>query len=546
VRRAALLLALAACDATPALPDADLTPDALVCGPDEMPATPTIVAPGAGRIDIVADTLVLQSSPFSDPDPNDAQGGSEWEIWSMAGQVPLERIWHAELEGMATEVTIAEGEYEGIAIGRGLEPWTRYVARVRLRDDHGPCSRFSMWSTDLEFKTDDGSTWLFDQNAEVREFYLTIPPESWDPINAEAWPPGCVPWQRTYYTGALTFDGETYDGVGIHTKGGCGSSRDLNGKASFKVNFEWDDPAVPGCPDERRLHGQKHLVFNNGVQDWTAQHERLAYWLYQMLGVPTPRAASVRLYVNGDYWGLYTLVEAIDRRFLERWFASKDGMLYEGTYWCDLLPMNVPPGDEDTYCLTREFKPDACSGAPDPGADPETYELLREFVNRVDAMPIAQFYPQIEEFFDMDTFLSQWALEGVISHWDAYEFSILNNYRVYHDPVTDRWSIIPTGVDQTFLGDQEPWDVYGVLARRCLEEPDCQAQFKARVALVNDLFEATDIAGRAAANYTQIWPHVQEDPRREYDDAGFMQAYQDLLFYVATRPTRVREILLEH
>mgnify|MGYP001084450630 CR=1 FL=1 len=45
----------------------------------------------------------------------------------------------------------------------------------------------------------------------------------------------------------------------------------------------------------------------------------------------------------------------------------------------------------------------------------------------------------------------------MISHWDAYEFSIHNNYRVYHDPSTDTWSMIPTGIDQTFGGDQDPW-----------------------------------------------------------------------------------------
>jgi hypothetical protein len=515
-----------------------------ICLANGAPAAPTITEPVAGRIDVLPATLAITGSPFADPDEVDVFGGVEAEIWRVKDGAPTERVWRAEVAGAAPPtLTLADGAFDA-GPGGALEDWTEYAVRIRYRDERGTCSAYGAWSPDLIFRTDDGSTQLFDPGV-VRDIYLDIPPESWDPINSEAIPPGCVPFNRSYHTGTLRFEGQTFEGVGIKIKGGCGTSRDLSGKASFKVNLSWDDPAVPGCPEERRLLGEKHLTLNNGVQDNTASHERLGYSYYQAIGVPTPRAASVRVFVNDEYWGLYTHVETVDRRFLSRWFASNKGVLYEGTYWCDLIPQNVPPGDEDSYCLTREFTPSACD-TPDPDADPLDYDLLRQLTQEIQDLPPDGFYPEVKAFFDFDTFLSSWAVESVMSHWDAYEFSIQNNYRVYHDPSTGLWTLIPTGIDQTFKDDQDPWDVYGVLATRCVQDPDCEAAFAARLANATDRFEQLGLDATAQAIKDQISPYVESDPRKEYDMGTFESEHEQLLGFIGSRPERVRQYLSDH
>jgi hypothetical protein len=320
----------------------------------------------------------------------------------------------------------------------------------------------------------------------------------------------------------------------------------MSGKPGFKINLTWDDPDVPGCPEGRRLLGQRQLTFNNNVQDHSFIHERVGYSIYRALGIPASRAASIRLYVNGEYWGVYTHVETLHRRFLSRWFGSEDGMLYEGTYWCDLIDGNLPPaGTDDSFCLTREFKPDACS-TPDPGADPMDYDLLRELVTQIDSLPDGGFYPEVETFFEFDKLLTTWAIESLTSHWDAYQFSIMNNYRVYHDPTTDRWTLLSSGIDQTFNGDQDPWGVQGVLAWRCANEPDCNAAFAARLAEVNTTFETMALGPLAQTYYTQIMSHVMEDPRKEVSYSGFQNAVSATVNYINSRPTRVRQHLSAH
>lgn len=515
-----------------------------VCPANAPPARPEVLAPLAGRIDVIPDELVIAGSAFVDPDAGDQLGGVEAEIWRVKNGAVDKRVWHADVAGDALELRLADGSFDD-EDDQTLEAWKDHVVRLRYRDDRGPCSAPGEWSADLQFRTDDGSSALFDPDV-IHDFYLEIPPASWQAINAEANPPGCVPFSRSYHTGTLRHGEHSYPGVGIKIKGGCGSSRDLGGKASFKINLEWDDPAVAGCPGERRHLGEKSFTFNNGVQDSSASNERLGYPLFRALGVPAPRAASVRVFVNDELWGLYTHVETIDRRFLSRWFSSNDGMLYEGTYWCDLVPGNVPPADEDSYCLTREFSPGPCSSPLAPGADPLDYDLLRELTAQIAALPPGGFYPAVEEFFDYDRFLTTWAIEAVIDHWDNYAFTIKNNYRVYHDPGTGRWTLISTGIDQTFEKDQDAWGVEGVLAARCIAEPACEAAFAARLDEVNEAIAAMDLPARAAELFTQLSPAIMEDPRKEYSFQTFVGAHEALQNFLAGRPDRIRDQLSAH
>lgn len=535
-----LALELAGC--TGHLGQAD---DACVPDPgDQAPEAPAIVAPASGARDVVGDLLVVSASGFEDPDDTETPAESEFEIWAVADGEPVARVWSAtrQVPAELTEVTLGDGTFETIT---ALAEFADYGVRARYRATGSGCDRFSEWSEWTWFRTDDGSSYLFDP-AYVHDIYLDIPAGSWAAIDAEAVPDSCEPWTRSYYPGTLRFEDKTYLDVGIRAKGGCGSARHLNGKAGFKVNLGWDDPAVPGCPDDRRLYGLKRLTLNNMVQDRTFMHERLLYPLYEAMGLPAPRATHVRLFVNDQLWGLYTHIETIDRRYLARWFESNRGMLYEGTYWCDLIPDNLPVGLDDSGCLTRKFAADECS-PEQPGDDPTDYQVLRQFVEAVAAMPQGQFYPEIEQMVDFDAFLSSWAVDGVIANWDDYAFSLMNNYRVYHDPSTGLWTLIQTGIDQTMHdNDLDPFQVSGVLAARCMGEADCAAAYAQRLAEANTVFENMGLAADAQAIFGQVSDSIAEDPRKEIDYATFVDNYNTMLTWISLRPDRVRQFLANH
>jgi CotH kinase protein len=535
-----MALPIMGCTDPPPLPD--------VCEGEQSPRAPTVITAVAGRRDITADNLAIEISAPDDPD-GDLLWDTEYEIWTVnADGSARERVWLASIVAPhPPPVTLSVGVYVGVAQVLGhLELWRDHQLRVRhiSRSVQG-CEQVGAWSTPIQFRTDDGSAPLFD-DSRVRDIRVTLPPASYAAIDAEAEPPGCVPYQRSYYVGAVSYDGVAFDGIGAKVKGGCGSARRLNEKAALKLSFNWDDPAVPGCPMARRIGGLGSLTINNMVQDKSMAHERMAYELFRRMDVPAPRTAPVTLFVNELFFGHYLNVETVDRRFLARHFDSNQGMVYEGTYFCDLQAVNIR--DDDTGCLTREFSPDTCDAPMMVGADPQDYTPIRQLVARLDALPVDGFYPAITNILDFDRYLSMWAVEAILSHWDGYTYDIVNNYRIYHDPSTDRWTFIPSGLDQTF-GDLRPVDVWGPnsrIAQRCLREPACEAVFAARLHDAITLFESLQLDGERARIQQQLVPLVTAAPGREFDRDDFDRTHDETRAFIGRRANELRAVLAAH
>jgi len=516
----------------------------------EPAAGPSVITPTAGDLDVIPAALSMEvSAPVSEAGSHVA---TQFEIWRVVTTGPGERVWSAEVRDSSAllSATLADGEFDWVAELTELEDWEEYTVRARYQTVDPECSgdccaTWGLWSDDRQFRVTDRSPELFD-NTVIRDINIEIAQPSWDAIDAEARPPDCVPFTRDYHVGNVVVDGERFDGVGVRSKGGCGSARHLNGKTAFKVNLSWDDPNVDGCPDTRRHRGLKRLTLNNMVQDSSFTHERIAYHFYGLMGVPVPRVAHVRVSVNGELWGLYLNVESIDRRMLTRNFQSNRGALYEGTYWCDLLPENVPPALEPNYCIQAKFKPNSCS-SPKPGDDPLDYGPIRTLAEQIQALPDGGFYPAITNLMDWDTYLSLWAADAVLNHWDGYSFDIINNYRVYHDPIADRWTIIPSGVDQT-LGNREvnPFVPQALLANRCLSEPTCEALFIARLTQAADTFEQANLGALATSIAAQIRADVEADPRKERSLQEFDDQQVQLQNFIADRPDEIRAYINNH
>jgi hypothetical protein len=482
----------------------------------------------------------MAGSPFEDPDVESQHGASEFEIWLVNDGALAARVWSAEIgEGALDQATLADGSFLGEAFS--LESWEHHAIRVRYADTD-ECQAWSEWSEPLFFRNDDGSAYLFDP-ATIHEVHLTIPDESWGPIDQQATPPGCVPFERDYFRGSMSFDGETFEeNVGIRSKGGCGSARHLDSKTAFKIDLEWDDPSIPGCPEDRRLYGQTKVTLNNMVQDPSYSRERIGYSFYRGMGVSTPRVAYVRLHVNGEYWGLYLHQESISRRFLDRWYSDNDGVLYEGIYGCDLYSDQVPAdgptsGDE---CYDRKFDPDVCDD-PDYQPSIEHSELLA-LTSAIDALPEGEFYPAIEQFVDFEQFMNVWAIDGILNNWDGFPASA-NNYRIYRNPDTGLWSVIPTGIDQNFQElDQSDLFSYGTrLSALCLAEADCAEAFvqvlDSRLALFGLFAFEQDL--EAIRNL--IEGLVAGDPRAESPPDQFTAQQAQLVGWIEQRPAQIEQ-----
>ncbi|MFH0760217.1 MAG: CotH kinase family protein [Bacteroidota bacterium] len=116
----------------------------------------------------------------------------------------------------------------------------------------------------------------------------------------------------------MKVNGKSYDGVGVRFKGM--TSYMMTGdsqKKSFNISVDFTH-------DSLDLMGYKTLNLHNGSEDPTMMREILYQHLIRNY-VPTTSGCVVRLYINNEYWGVYSHIQQINSEFIKEWFLSNKG-----------------------------------------------------------------------------------------------------------------------------------------------------------------------------------------------------------------------------
>ena len=120
-----------------------------------------------------------------------------------------------------------------------------------------------------------------------------------------------------YIPAAATINGVVYDSVGVRFKGNSSFSHP-NNKKPFKISL---DEFKSG----QRWDGLKNFVLNNCFSDPTFIREKLYLDFCRDAGIPAPRANLARISVNGALFAFYSLVEQVDKVFLDTRFGDNEG-----------------------------------------------------------------------------------------------------------------------------------------------------------------------------------------------------------------------------
>ena len=235
---------------------------------------------------------------------------------------------------------------------------------------------------------------------------------------------GCGdPLEQYLYTDFMataTIDGERLQRVGVRKKGFFGSLS--LGRPSIKIRFN-------EYVQRQHVGGVRRVTLNNNLQDPSNVFQCLAYRFFAGAGVATPMCGFARLTVNGEDLGAYTTLETYDRAFLARHFPSADGKLYEGqlsdfrSNWIETFENKLQKGFDDRH---------------------ELFELARAL--RADDEDLLEL---LEPLLDMDAYLSFWAVETLMGHWDGYNGNT-NNFFVYWEPTIRKFYFLPWGTDGIF------------------------------------------------------------------------------------------------
>ena len=293
------------------------------------------------------------------------------------------------------------------------------------------------------------------------------------------------------YRADVVIDGHALPSVGIRKKGFFGSA--VSTRPSLKLDL---DKHVKG----RRFAGQDMLTFNNNNQDPTQAQTSLVYSFMSAAGAKAPRSNFARIVVNGEDLGVYSHVESVRKPFIKRLFGKSKGDLWEG-YAGDFTPAEYGR-------IVHKW------GKDEAGASLQAlYDLLQ------DPAPLA--LAEVEKLLDLDAFLTLWASEVLIGHWDGYA-SNRNNFYLYREPRSGLFYFTPWGPDSAFwdpgpflpAGLPKSFKARGHLCQRLWEVPEVRERYRVEMQrLLEDVWDEDRLLAQLeqARVLTEPWSTVRPE-----------------------------------
>jgi len=228
-----------------------------------------------------------------------------------------------------------------------------------------------------------------------------------------------------YVPAEVAFERQVFTKVGFRFKGNSSLSNAWRAgveKLPLRLNFDELEDTFPEIRDQT-FFGFPNLSLTNNGTDASFLRHRVVTDLFLEAGVPAPKTAFVRVFLNrGDgpfYLGLYTMTEVPDSPMLSTLFGNDDGNLYKpvgtGGRWTQFFQLSFPKKtnaeDEDWTDIQ------------------EAIAVLNE--SRGSA---AAWRARLEARFAVNGFLRWLALNTMVGNFDAYGGLSAHNYYLYGSP----------------------------------------------------------------------------------------------------------------
>ncbi|MFC1539308.1 CotH kinase family protein [Candidatus Latescibacterota bacterium] len=257
------------------------------------------------------------------------------------------------------------------------------------------------------------ATYILDDHpeTEVSEYFITCNPEDFDYIYEHY-------SDDTYIPVTITYKGKLWSDVGMRIRGD--DSRAFP-KKSLKLKFS----------GELFEYNRDMLNFNAEYLDKSYISQYLSSRLMREAGQPAFQSEHARLYLNGEFLGLYLRIENVDEYFLEANNLDPGGNLYKATVTDACLSIY------DTPDSVWEKKTNADSGIDD----------LVDFIGMINSVPDKDYLAFTHEYLDYDKMVNMVALNMLVANGSTY----YHNYFMYQDiHGTNKWTMFPWDMDKSF------------------------------------------------------------------------------------------------
>lgn len=288
---------------------------------------------------------------------------------------------------------------------------------------------------------------LFDDTV-LHEIRFNMHPADWTRLRRDF-------ADNTYYPTDVTWRGITVADAGIRSRG-FGSRNGI--KPGLRVDIDRFE-------DGQEFLGIKSFILKPNVQDPSQMHERLAMQFYRPLGLPAPREAYTRLFVNGEYAGLYAIVESPDKHYLNRVFGENDGYLYQYE-WVAPYRFEYLGADPNRY-VPSPFQPQTHEERPDA-------DVLVSMIRQMNEASDADFATALAPYLDLKKFMTHLAVETFLAEGDGIlGVTGLANFYLYRFDKKNLFQFLVWDKDRTFSDPEQ--SIFrnfndNVLARRAFLE----------------------------------------------------------------------------
>jgi len=284
---------------------------------------------------------------------------------------------------------------------------------------------------------------------------------------------------------------------------------------------------------QQRFLGLRSLVLDNLVTDPSMIREATAMALMRRLGIPAPREAPARVFVNGAYAGVYMMVEPVDTVFAQKAF-EQPGLLFEYR-WTYPFFATFPGESLDPYTVLFESRNLGVHSTA------ELYTPMRELFRTINEAPDGAF-GQVDQYLDLAGLVRTLGASTFMAEWDGvFGYDGMNNFYLYR--LGEQAHLIPWDRDQAFHAADYPLLAgvdQNVLGRRLLSEPDLRAAYVQSVMDAMAAARSDDWLEREfTRQFTVIHDAALADPFKVATNEAFEQAFTELIAFARTRASFV-------
>lgn len=236
---------------------------------------------------------------------------------------------------------------------------------------------------------------------------------------------------NVYSSCNVIFDGQLLPSpVGIKAKGNYSNFGAFTPKVPLKLNFSEFNL-------DQKYDGLKKINLANFFKDPSFLRDGITYKLLRDAGVSASRTSYCEVYINDDYFGLYLLLEDIDKQFLNSHFNNKNGNLYK----CGMTAIFEWEGyDKSNYEDNFEqiFKQ----------SGDDSYSDLIQLHEKINSSNV-NHYDTLNKYFDLNMFNKTMAIEYLVNNSDGF-LNSGRNFFIYKSTDDNKFYWIPWDYNLTF------------------------------------------------------------------------------------------------